>query len=135
MSDTDNRRKILIIEDEPAIRNLIHILLVSMGCECTLAQGGQQALAAIRRKSFDAILLDLRCSDLPTEKVLSGIKEIQPNLVGRVLVVNGEVADQGTMELIERHCLQQVHRNRLLQELWPSVQTLIRTSRFSPQVD
>ncbi len=127
----EERRKILIIEDEPAIRNLIRVLLASMGCECTIAMCGNQALAMLKQKSFDVVLLDLRVCDLPTEKVLRGIKEIQPNLIGRVLVINGEVADVETMDVIERHCLQNVPRNRLVQQLWPSVQTLTGANTIS----
>lgn len=126
MKPTFGQRKILVIEHEPTLRNLIRILLTSMGCECTLADGGLSALGMLSQKTFDAVLLDLRLPDLPPIRVLSGIKTIQPTLVGRVLVINSEVANSGTMEAIERFCLPNISRNRLVQELWPKLEHMFR---------
>jgi CheY-like chemotaxis protein len=123
------RRKVLIIEDEPAIRNVIYVLLAGLGCESDVAHNGREALAMIQHEDFDAVLLDLRCSDLPPEQVVSEIKEIRPNLVGRVLVITGEVADPQTLEMIERNCLPHVPRSRLMQELWERLRTLLGLSR------
>ncbi len=125
------RRKILIVEDQPAITRMVHILLASMGCECSVASGGEQALGMIQEKKYDAVLLDLRCTDLRAEEVVSGIKEIRPNLVGRVLVINGEFSDRATMELIERHSLQKISRYRLLQELWTGLESLFQVRQVA----
>jgi len=122
------RRKVLIIEDEPAIRNALYVLLAGLGCEGDVAYSGQQALSMIGRECFDAVLLDLRCSNLPAEQVVSEIKELRPNLVGRVLVITGEVTDPQTLELIERHCLPHVSRSRLMQELWIHLRSLLGMS-------
>ncbi len=129
MSITPLRRKVLVIEDEPSIRNLIYVLLAGLGCEGDVAYSGKQALAMISRETFDAVLLDLRCSDLAAEQVVSGIKEICPNLVGRVLVITGQIADPETMELVDRHCLPNVPQNRLMQELWTCLRAVLGISR------
>jgi two-component system response regulator PilR (NtrC family) len=123
------RRKILVIEDEPSIRNVIYVLLAGLGCESDVAHDGRQALAMLQHENFDAVLLDLRCSELPPEHVVSQIREIRPNLVGRVLVITGEVADPQTLEMIERNCLPHVPRSRLMQELWERLRNLLGFSR------
>ena len=56
----------------------------------------------IKKKSFDAVLLDLRCSEMPAREMVSAIRELRPNLVGRVLVITGEMSDPQTMQMIER---------------------------------
>lgn len=129
MNPAQARRKVLIIEDEPSIRNVIYVLLAGLGCESDVAHNGRQALAMIQHENFDAVLLDLRCSDLPPEQVVSQLREIRPNLVGRVLVITGEVADPQTLEMIERNCLPHVPRNRLMQDLWEHLRTLLGFSR------
>ncbi len=125
------RRKVLIIEDEPSIRNILYVLLAGLNCEGDIAYSGQQALAMISRERFDAVLLDLRCINLPADQVVSQITEIRPNLVGRVLVITGEVSDPQTLEIIERHCLPYVPRNRLLQDLWDRLRVVLGVSRSS----
>lgn len=122
-------RHVLIIEDEPSIRNVLYVLLAGMGCEGDIAHSGQQALAMIKKESFDAVLLDLRCSEMPAEEMVSAIKELRPNLVGRVLVITGEVTDRRTMELIERNCLPHISRQRIMQDVWDRLRALLGFSQ------
>jgi two-component system response regulator MprA len=120
---------VLIIEDEPSIRNILFVLLAGLGCDSDVACDGRQALAMLQKESFDAVLLDLRCSEPQPEKVVSKIKEINPNLVGRVLVITGEVTSPETLEIIERNCLPQLPQSRLIDELWIRLRSLLGFSR------
>lgn len=125
MTGTSPTRRVLIIEDEPSIRNMLFVLLAGLGCEGDVAYTGQQALAMISRTSFDAVLLDLRCSNVGAEEVVAQIKEIRPSLVGRVLVITGEVADAQTLELLDRCLLPHIPRNRLMNELWTKLRAIL----------
>jgi len=125
---TPVRRKVLIVEDEPSISNLLYVLLEGLNYDGEVAIGGRHALAMIERESFDAILLDLRCSDLRAEQWVSRIAEIQPSLLDRVLVITGEVADPKVLDLIERHCLPHVPQSRLLEDIHQSLRTLFGLS-------
>lgn len=51
--------KILIVEDEAAISNLIKMNLTDAGYRCTCAYDGLQASDIIEKESFDLILLDI----------------------------------------------------------------------------
>ncbi len=125
MSPASQNRKVLIVEDDAAIRNVLYVLLAGVGCEGDIAYSGKQALAMLSREKFDAVLLDLRCSNLPAEQVVAQIQEIRPSLVGRVLVITGELTDAQTLEVVERHCLPHVPRNRLMQDLWGRLRTVL----------
>jgi len=118
-------RRVLMIEDEPSIRNVLYVLLAAAGCEGDVAYSGQQALAMISREKFDAVLLDLRCTNAPAEHVVSQIKEIRPSLLGRVLVITGEVTDPQAVELIERHMLPHVRASQLMSDLWGQLRGLL----------
>ena len=133
MKGVPPQRKVLIIEDEPSIRNALFVLLAGLGCEGDVAYTGQQALAMISRERFDAVLLDLRCSNFPAEEVVSQIKELRPNLVGRVLVITGEVTDSQTVGLISRHLLPSISRTHLMPELWGQLRGILGISP-SPKV-
>jgi len=113
MGNAGSRRRVLIIEDEPSIRKVLYTLLAGIGCDAETATNGAQALAMVQREQFDALLLDLRCSDLEPEVVLSNVHRIRPSLIGRVLVVAGEVADEKTLELFERNFRVHVRRDQL----------------------
>lgn len=122
-------RKVLIIEDEPSIRNILFVVLAGLGCDSDVACDGRHALAMLQKESFDAVLLDLRCSELQPGKVVSKIKEIRPNLVGRVLVITGEVTSPEALEVIERNCLPHVSQGRMMDELWTRLRSLLGFSR------
>lgn len=124
MKTNRQSRKVLIVESDSAISNVLCVLLAGLGCEGNVALGGQQALSMVSRESFDAVLLDLRCSNLPAEQVVSQIEEIRPHLVGRVLVITGETPDPKTIELIERHCLPHLPGNHLMPDVWSRLQAL-----------
>lgn len=51
--------KILIVEDEKSISNLILMALTDEGYQCTCAYDGEEAADIIENKTFDLILLDL----------------------------------------------------------------------------
>lgn len=124
MSCPHHHRKVLIV-DEPSILNVLLVLLAHLGCDSDVTSGAEMALSMIRQESYDAVLLDLRCSHLPAEEMVEKIKELRPNLLGRVLVITGEVTDPRTLEVIERNCLLHVSEKRLMEELWRLLRNLL----------
>jgi DNA-binding response OmpR family regulator len=116
----------LIVEDEPSIRNVLYVLLAGLGCDGQIAHDARQALSMIRQDCFDAVLLDLRAANLPpADQMVSAITALRPSLVGRVLVITGEVADPDTLAMLERCALPHVPRSRVVSELWERLRTLL----------
>lgn len=52
-------RRIAIVEDEPVLRLVLAEQLKSMGCEVVSCATAQEAIAAVARERFDAIMTDL----------------------------------------------------------------------------
>ncbi len=129
MTNNSPRRRVLIIEDEPSIRNVLYVLLAGLDCDSSVATNDRQALAMISRENYDAVLLDMRCSKVPADQVVSQIKEIRPSLLGRVLVITSEVSDSQTMEMIERQCVPYVPRNRMLKDMWAFLRPILGGSK------
>ncbi|HXW15959.1 MAG TPA: response regulator [Terriglobia bacterium] len=125
MGSNPPRRKVLIVEDEPSIRNVLYVLLAGLGCDGDVAYDTQEALSMLNRDRFDAVLLDLRSAHLPPEQMVSAITEVRPSLVGRVLVIAGEVSDAETMEMFERCAVPHVPRSRVTSDLWGCLRTLL----------
>ena len=84
--------KILIVEDERVVRNLLESIFArhkySVTCAATLAE----ATAAVQRESFDLLMLDLRLPDGDGQKFL----EKMAALPERPLVVM--ITGYGTVE-------------------------------------
>src|SRR3954462_5083167 len=59
-----HRAKILAVDDEPELTDLMHYHLVRAGYEVTTAANGWEAIHAVRACRPDIILLDLMLPDL-----------------------------------------------------------------------
>ena len=67
--------KILCIEDEPQMIDLIKLILETKGYEVLGAEGGQQGLDMMRSEKLDLILLDLMMPDMDGGDVFHHMKE------------------------------------------------------------
>ena len=56
--------RVLLVEDTPVNQKLASMLLRKQGCSVTLAEDGQQAVAAIARETFDVVLMDLQMPNM-----------------------------------------------------------------------
>lgn len=117
--------RVLVISDDAAARGWFSTFLSSMGCQCVATSSGQ-ALASIRREDSDAVLIDLRCSEMSAEALVSEIELTAPHLWGRVLVLGEEPAAPEAAEPTRRQALGvRLRRERLIEELWPTLQPLL----------
>jgi two-component system KDP operon response regulator KdpE len=69
------RHRILVVDDERAIRRLLHTSLTAEGYEAVEAETGAQALAMAAREKPDAMLLDLGLPDQDGLDVLRQLRE------------------------------------------------------------
>ena len=68
--------KILIVEDEPSINNLIFKNLSIVGHECTQVFNGEEALESALFDTFDLIILDVMLPKLSGFEVITQISKI-----------------------------------------------------------
>jgi DNA-binding response OmpR family regulator len=79
-------RAILVVDDDRAIRSLVRRVLVRSGYEADEAESGNQAIARLRIKRYDAMVLDLMMRDGSGEDVLTTL-ETEP-LVDCIVVMS-----------------------------------------------
>jgi DNA-binding response OmpR family regulator len=88
---TCSRRKILVVDDEPANVALLKRFLEAKGYEVVTARDGEEALQRVREESPSMVLLDVQ---MPRKDGLETLREISrqsPNIA--VIMVSG--ADDG----------------------------------------
>lgn len=67
-------QKILIVEDEEAIANLVRMNLEAEGYRCTCAYDGKSGADCIEREVFDLILLDIMLPEIDGYELLEYIR-------------------------------------------------------------
>jgi len=60
----DDRRRILIADDDLMIRTIILKMLVKMGIGADLARNGQEVLEALIRWPYDVVLMDIQMPEM-----------------------------------------------------------------------
>jgi PAS domain S-box-containing protein len=91
----DLRGRVLCVEDDPGSRELIrHILGSWPGIEVEIVENGAACIAAARRAWPDLVLLDQRLPDIPGLEVLKVLRQLNPQLPLRCIVVSAEVTPE-----------------------------------------
>jgi len=66
--------RILIVDDNYAVRDVIRTILARAGFEVTIADGGHSALKALAEQKFDLALIDIEMPDMSGYDVCTYIK-------------------------------------------------------------
>jgi DNA-binding NtrC family response regulator len=72
--------KILVVDDERSMRELLAIVLKREGYEVLLADSGKTAIAALERAPVDLLISDIKMPDMTGLEVLRGAKALDPAL-------------------------------------------------------
>ncbi len=78
MAAASHQLRVLFVDDETAIRDIMKIELPRMGHEVTLCEDGTSALHALEKQTFDAALVDLKMPGLSGWDVIEHIKKVSP---------------------------------------------------------
>jgi two-component system response regulator VicR len=70
----ENKKKVVCVEDEPEIIDLIRLILGRKGFDLSGATGGQEGLDLIRKVKPDLVLLDLMMPDMDGWEVYQQMK-------------------------------------------------------------
>jgi two-component system response regulator PilR (NtrC family) len=76
------RAKLLVVDDERSMRELLSIVLRREGYDVTLAEHGRAAVDQLERGRFDLLISDIKMPDMTGVDVLRAAKRIDPDILG-----------------------------------------------------
>ena len=83
--------RILVVDDEPAQRELVAGFLRKRGFDVAEAAGGQDALQRFTREPFDLVLTDQRMADLSGLDLLHRLRAVTPEAAVIVMTAYGTI--------------------------------------------
>jgi two-component system, cell cycle sensor histidine kinase and response regulator CckA len=97
--EADTRPTILIAEDEPTLRNLLHKILAKQGYHVLVAKDGHEALciANEHNNSIDMLVTDIQMPGMAGQELAKELKRLVPRI--RILLVSGFF--EGALQLDE----------------------------------
>lgn len=91
--------KILIVEDEQSLRDLLSIMLKRAGYDVVVASDGAQAIALLEKELFDLVITDLKMPNAGGLEVLRAVKEVSPDTV--VLLITAYASAESAVEAMK----------------------------------
>ena len=96
------RRRALVIDDERDLAELIAEMLTREGFAADVATSGVEALAELRRRSYDLVLSDVRMPGLDGPALLRRLQSEWPALAERVIFVTGDTLGLGAGSVLDK---------------------------------
>ena len=89
-------KKIMVVDDEVGIRNLLFDVLSGQGFQVTLAKDGQDSLKVMRNRRFDLLITDINMPRLDGIGLLRKMK--RAGRKEKVIIMTGESFDQSRLK-------------------------------------
>jgi len=126
--------KVLMLGANALVRDNVRILLGSMGYQYLVARTFKEALALLEQEKPDAAILDPQQADSPPAQIVAAFHKMVPYLRGRTIVLLAEESDQELRQVLDAYSLPRGPQDIILQELWPSLDSLLRRMSTTQQV-
>ncbi|RMG42752.1 MAG: PAS domain-containing hybrid sensor histidine kinase/response regulator [Candidatus Dadabacteria bacterium] len=81
------QESILVVEDEPQVRESVATMLSALGYDVTSCSSGHEALKHCQQRKFDLVLVDMMMPQMNGCEVIERIREIHSNM--RTLIMTG----------------------------------------------
>jgi signal transduction histidine kinase len=91
VSGTASSPKILLVDDEPVVLDLLEDLLSDSGFQITRTDNGAQALELVCEREFDAMLIDLKMPDMDGRRLFKEVCARRPAMASRIVFTTGDL--------------------------------------------
>ena len=95
-------RRVLVVDDEPEVADLVAAALRGEGLAVETATSGREALARLRAGGIDLVVSDLRMPDLDGAELIERVQqgEAGQRLAGRLILITGDALGAGGNEAV-----------------------------------
>jgi two-component system response regulator PilR (NtrC family) len=123
--------RLLVVDDELSMRELLAIMLRKSGYEVVLADGGEAAIEALQREVFDLVVTDLRMRTIDGLGVLRAAKEHSPQTV--VLVVTAYASTETAVEAMKLGAYDYITKPFKLDEIRLTIANALERKRLQEE--
>lgn len=128
--------RILAIDDEPALLNLLRLIFTHRGHTIETAPDGQTALQKLEGHSYDLIVCDVLMPDILGPQLYQKAIEKFPFLANRFIFITGNTVDMDTRIFLEKSGLAWLSKPFLPTDIEQLVeQTAAKISNLDPVAD
>ena len=91
--------RILLVDDEPSIRQLLSYRLRREGYDVRLAENGHEAISLLEAGGIDLLVSDIRMPDMSGVEVLRAAKNLDPDILG--IMITAYASKESSVEALK----------------------------------
>jgi two-component system NtrC family sensor kinase len=129
------RGRILIVEDEPTVAQLISDVLSEEGHETEAALDSREALDILSHRQFDVVICDLRMPRLDGPAFREELVKMGSPLQDRILFITGDTLGPQSREFLQKNAFPCLAKPFLVEELKIAVDRLLEQWRGVSKTD
>jgi len=126
---TANSTKILIIDDEPLIRETLREFLTQEGFQTECASNAEEGLILVKKSRFDLALCDLQLPGMDGIQFLQELLRISPEVLVLMITAYGSV--ENAVEAFKKGAQDYLIKPIILEELSGKIQRLLEQRRLA----
>jgi signal transduction histidine kinase/CheY-like chemotaxis protein len=124
--------RILVVEDEPVVAQLIVDVLREEGHRIEAVLDSQEGLTRISRSEYDLVVCDLRMPRLDGPAFYDALVSAGSSAHERILFITGDTLAPRTLDFLEPHGLPYLAKPFLVEELKLAVNRMLEQGRKDP---
>ncbi|MBI5634088.1 MAG: sigma-54-dependent Fis family transcriptional regulator [Nitrospirae bacterium] len=128
----ENKGRILIVEDEKSMREVLKILLEEEGYETISASDGQDGIMKIQEDIFDVVITDIKMPRADGFEVLKKVKEISPASI--VIMITAFGTTESTIEAMKLGAYDYIHKPFKIDEIRLIINKAFEKKRLSEEI-
>jgi two-component system response regulator GlrR len=128
--NTDKRIKVLLVDDDPGVLQLLSMRLEALNFEVICADGGETAMAKLQTESANIVISDLRMDGMDGIELFEKIQHRYPSIPVIVLTAHGSIKEavSATQKGVFSFLTKPVDKDELLS----SIQQALNLNSHSP---
>ncbi len=127
-----NKRKILIVEDEKNMREVLRILLEGEGYEVTAATDSIDGINQLNNDIFDMVITDLKMPKFSGFDILKKVKELSPDTI--VIMITAFGTTESAMEAMQLGAYDYIHKPFKIDEIRIVVKKALEKRKLRTEV-
>ena len=94
-------RRILVVDDEPDVRDILHRMLSADGHDVILARNGEEAWELMKEDQIDIIITDLRMPGIGGRGLHHLAHQVSPQLAKKIVFITRDTANAKTGDFLK----------------------------------
>jgi two-component system, NtrC family, response regulator PilR len=127
-----SKGKILVVEDEKSMRDVLSILLEEEAYDVTTASDGMRGIELLRDNIFDLVITDIKMPKADGFEVLKYVKEVSPNTL--VVMITAFGTTESAVDAMKKGAYDYVHKPFKIDEIRMIVKNAFEKKRLREEL-